>query len=175
MRNYVIINEINSNTIQGLAINILPPITKPMMRSQIEEIDGRDGDLVTELGYSAYDKTMEIGLWGTYDIDAIIKYFTGEGTIVFSTEPDKYYYLKILNQIDYEKLLKFKKATVTLHCQPFKYLVEETPLEEQYEYVEDTGTDITLDNTEETILSQIKKKKFKLKIFMTLSIAIFSE
>ena len=154
MRNYVIINEINSNTIQGLAINILPPITKPMMRSQIEEIDGRDGDLVTELGYSAYDKTMEIGLWGTYDIDAIIKYFTGEGTIVFSTEPDKYYYFKILNQIDYEKLLKFKKATVTFHCQPYKYPTSETPLEEAYEYVEDTGTDLTLNNTGETIFNK---------------------
>ena len=154
MRNYVIINGVNSLTIQGLAINILPPITKPLIRTQIEEIDGRDGDLVTELGYSAYDKSMEIGLWGTYDIDAIIKYFTGEGTIVFSTEPDKYYYFQILNQIDYEKLLKFKKATVTFHCQPYKYPTSETPLEEAYEYVEDTGTDITLDNTEETIFNK---------------------
>ena len=149
MRNYVIINGVNSLTIQGLAINNLPPITKPMIRTQREEIDGRDGDIVTELGYSAYDKQMEIGLYGNFDIDAIIKYFTGEGTIVFSTEPDKYYYFKILNQIDYEKLLKFKKATVTFHCQPYKYPTSETPLEEQYEYVEETGTELTLNNTEE--------------------------
>ena len=82
MRNYVIINEINSNTIQGLAINILPPITKPMMRSQIEEIDGRDGDLVTELGYSAYDKTMEIGLWGTYRCYYQVFYRRGYNSIL---------------------------------------------------------------------------------------------
>ena len=62
MRDYVIINGVNSTTIQGLKIKIMPPITKPMMRTQTEEIDGRDGDLVIELGYSAYDKQMEIGL-----------------------------------------------------------------------------------------------------------------
>ena len=91
MRNYVIINEINSNTIQGLAINILPPITKPMMRSQIEEIDGRDGDIITTLGYSAYDKTITIGLFGSYDVNEVIAFFNQSGTIVFSNEEDKYY------------------------------------------------------------------------------------
>lgn len=129
MRDYVIINGVNSSTIQGLAISKLPSITKPLIRTQVEEIDGRDGDLITELGYSSYDKQLEIGLYGNFNIDAIIKYFTGEGTIIFSNEPNKYYNFKILNQIDYEKLLKFKTAVVTIHCQPFKYLVNETPVE----------------------------------------------
>ena len=149
MRNYVIINGVNSLTIQGLAINNLPPITKPMIRTQREEIDGRDGDIVTELGYSAYDKQIEIGLWGTYDINDIIKYFTGEGTIVFSNEEDKYYNFKILDQIDYEKLLKFKTATITLHCQPFKYPLEEEPVEAEITTLTGTGENITLEDTEE--------------------------
>lgn len=157
MRNYVIINGVNSTTIQGLAINTLPPITKPMIRTQIEEIDGRDGDLVTELGYGAYDKQMEIGLWGTYDIDAIIKYFTGDGTITFSSEPDKYYYFKILNQIDYEKLLKFKTATITMHCQPFKYPVEETPITGTPTTIEEEGESITIDNTLEAPMKIVYK------------------
>ena len=147
MRNYVIINGVNSLDIQGLAINNLPPITKPMIRTQREEIDGRDGDIVTELGYSAYDKSMEIGLYGNFDIDAIIKYFTGEGTIVFSNEADKYYNFKILDQIDYEKLLKFKTATITFHCQPFKYPVEETPIEGEAITITGSGSNITLENT----------------------------
>ena len=105
MRNFVIINGVNSNTINGLGINELPPITKPEMRNIREEIDGRDGDIITELGYSAYDKTITIGLFGTgYDINNIVAFFNGEGTIVFSNEPDKYYNFKILNQIDYESL-----------------------------------------------------------------------
>lgn len=126
MRNYVIINGVNSSTKNGLAISNLPPITKPLMRNQREEINGRDGDLITDLGYAAYDKQIEIGLYNSYDIDSIIKYFTGEGTITFSNETDKYYKFKILNQIDYNKLLKFKTATVTFHCQPYKYSTTET-------------------------------------------------
>ena len=128
MRNYVIINGVNSNTINGLAINEMPPITKPSIRTNTEEIDGRDGDIVTRLGYSAYDKEMTIGLYGSYDLDEIMSYFNQSGTIIFSTESDKYYNFEILEQIDYEKLLKFKTATITMHCQPFKYEVNETPI-----------------------------------------------
>lgn len=149
MTNYVIINGVNSNTINGLGINELPPITKPLQRSLIEEIDGRDGDIITKLGYGAYDKTMTIGLFHTYDIDEVIAFFNGEGTITFSNEPDKVYYFTILDQIDYEKLINFKTATITLHCQPFKYPIEEAPIEIAYQYVEGTGETLTLENTAE--------------------------
>ena len=128
MRNYVIINGANSLNITGLAIKELPSISKPLMRASSETIDGRDGDIITNLGYSAYDKTIEIGLFGPYDIDEVISYFNQKGTITFSNEPDKYYYFQILNQIDYEKLIKFRTATVTLHCQPFKYKLNETSI-----------------------------------------------
>lgn len=128
MRNYVIINGVNSLTINGLAIKELPPISKPLMRATLETIDGRDGDITTYLGYSAYDKEMEIGLFGNYDIDEIIVFFNQEGTIVFSDEPDKYYYFKIINQVDYDKMIKFRTAKVTFHCQPFKYKLNETPI-----------------------------------------------
>ena len=152
MRDYVIINGVNSNTITGLAISKLPPITKPMIRTNIEEIDGRDGDLITELGYSAYDKELEIGLYHDFNINEIIKYFTGEGTIIFSNEPDKFYNFKIVNQIDYEKLLKFKTAVVTIHCQPFKYPVTETPIELTPTTKTGTGTEITINDTREAPL-----------------------
>lgn len=128
MRNYVIINGVNSNTKTGLAIKELPPISKPAIRTNTETIDGRDGDLVTRLGYSAYDKAMEIGLFGTYDIDSINTFFNQSGTITFSNETDKYYRFEILNQIDYNQLIKFRTATVVFHCQPFKYEVGETAI-----------------------------------------------
>lgn len=155
MRNYVIINGVNSLTIQGLAIKTLPPITKPIQRTLREEIDGRDGDLVTELGYGAYDKTIEIGLFGTFDIDEVIAYFNQKGTITFSNEADKVYYFQALEQVDYAELLKFRTANVVLHCQPFKYPLNETPLVEEYEYVEATGSNVTLDNTSEAIFNKI--------------------
>ena len=119
--NYCILNGVKSTTIKGLLIQSLPPITKPLMRSTIEEIDGRDGDIATPLGYAAYDKVMSIGLFGDYNVDEVIQYFTSEGTVTFSNEPDKYYNYQILNQIDFERLIKFKTATVTFHIQPFKY------------------------------------------------------
>ena len=147
MRDYVIINGVNSLTINGLAISKLPPISKPLMRNTKEEIDGRDGDIITELGYSAYDKTMEIGLYGNFDINEVISFFNGEGTITFSNEDDKHYYFKILEQIDYEKLLKFKTATITFHCQPFKYPNNEQIIDVDSLTIEGTGTDITLANT----------------------------
>jgi predicted phage tail component-like protein len=119
--NYCILNGIKSTLIKGLLIQSLPPISKPLMRTEIEEIDGRDGDVVTRLGYSAYDKAMTIGLFGDFDIDEVIQFFDSEGTVIFSNEPDKFYNYKILDQIDFERLLRFKTATVTFHVQPFKY------------------------------------------------------
>ena len=73
-----------SDTIPGLIICELPPISKPKMRTSITKIDGRDGDIIEELGYESYTKNVKIGLTRNYDIDTVAKYFTGEGTIVLS-------------------------------------------------------------------------------------------
>ena len=119
--NYVILNGKDSRDIRGLIIQSLPSIVKPNIRTTTEEIDGRDGDIVTKLGYSAYDKEMTIGLYGDYDFDAIMPFFDSEGQVTFSNEPDKYYNYMILNEIEFERLIRFKTAKVTLHVQPFKY------------------------------------------------------
>lgn len=119
--NTIILNGISSTTIAGLLIQSLPPITKPRIRAEAEEIDGRDGDIITTLGYGAYDKEFLIGLYGEFDIDQIIAYFNSSGTVTFSNEEDKYYNYQILEQIDFEKLIRFKTATVKMHVQPFKY------------------------------------------------------
>lgn len=121
MMNEIILNGTSSSEIKGLIIQSLPPISKPQIRTRTEEIDGRDGDIVTPLGYAAYDKTFNIGLSYDYDIDDVISYFNSEGTVTFSNEPDKYYNYEILDQIDFERLIRFKTAVVKMHVQPFKY------------------------------------------------------
>ena len=124
---YIILNNVDSRTISGLLISSLAPISKPLVRTQVEEIDGRSGDIVTPLGYSAYDKVIKIGLTYNYNIDDIIEYFNSSGVVVFSNEPDKYYKYAIYEQIDFEKLIRFKTAEVTLHVQPFKFSLLEQP------------------------------------------------
>ena len=125
MREYIILNGVSSQTISGLLIQNLPPISKPKQRVNIEEIDGRDGDIVTYLGYGAYDKQFKVGLYGSFDIDEIISYFNSQGTVIFSNEEDKYYNYQIIEQIDFDKLLRFKEATIKMHMQPFKYSAED--------------------------------------------------
>ena len=79
MRNYIILNGNISTNVKGLLISTLPPISKPKMRTQVEEIDGRNGDIITRLGYSAYDKTFNIGLYDDFDINEVIEYFSRIG------------------------------------------------------------------------------------------------
>lgn len=126
---YIILNGVKNTHIEGLMIQALPSITKPQMRTQIETIDGRDGDITTKLGYAAYDKQVLIGLYGNYNIDEVISYFNTEGTVTFSNEPDKYYRYAIYEQIDFERLIRFRQATVILHVQPFKYSLSEGEIE----------------------------------------------
>lgn len=118
---YLILNGKNSATIDGLLITKLPPIVKPEMRMQSEVIDGRDGEILSPLGYSSYDKTFEIALCGKFDLDEIVAFFNSSGTVTFSNEEDKYYYYTIYHQIDFENLIRHKTAVVTMRVQPFKF------------------------------------------------------
>ena len=159
MRNYIILNNQNSNTISGLIIQELAPISKPLQRTQVETIDGRDGDIVTPLGYAAYNKKIKIGLYGNFNINDIIAYFATKGTVIFSNEPDKYYYYQIVDQIDYERLVRYRVATVTMHVQPFKYSATEgTITVDSSDTVSDEGSDIALDGTAEAPFNVLRHK-----------------
>lgn len=124
--NKIIWKDIESTEIKGLMICELPPITKPKMRVQETTIDGVDGSIIEELGYESYDKTITIGLTKGFDIDEVIEYFTGVGDVVFSNEPERYYKARIIDQIDYERLLRYRTANVKFRVQPFKYELDES-------------------------------------------------
>jgi phage-related protein len=141
---FLIINNISSKTVNGLLIQSLPPISKPKIRTSKEEIDGRDGDIVTPLGFSAYDKTVSIGLKGDYNVDDVISYFNSSGKVIFSNEIDRYYNFNIYDTIDLEKLIRYRVADVKMHVQPFKYDANE--VEKTYSYTDVTEATITARN-----------------------------
>lgn len=116
----------SSNEIEGLIITDTPPITKPKMRVNKIEIDGRDGDIVEKVGYESYTKNVGIGLTRNFDINEVIKYFSGDGELIISDEPDKVYIACIYDDVDYDRLLRIRKATVKFHVQPYKYLKDES-------------------------------------------------
>lgn len=119
--NYLIWRGKDSRDIKGLIICELPPISKPQMRVAETMVDGVDGSVIEELGYSSYDRTVSIGLTQKANIDEISQYFNGSGEVTFSNEPNKYYKASIINQIDFARLVRFRTATVVFRVQPFKY------------------------------------------------------
>ncbi|MGN1044321.1 MAG: distal tail protein Dit [Acutalibacteraceae bacterium] len=129
MNNYIIWKGQDSRNLKGLLISELPHIVRPATRVQVVEIEGRDGDVSDNIGYAAYDKLVKIGLYDNYDVDRISHFFSGTGKVIFSNEPDKYYESEITEQIDFERLVRFRTAVVKFHTQPFKYLVDEKPVE----------------------------------------------
>ena len=142
--NNIIFKGVSSTTLDGLLISELPPISKPAMRTRQTAIDGRDGAVIEELGYSSYNKSIVVGLYGQYDINKIIKYFSGEGELVFSNEPDKVYKATIVDKIDFERLVRYRKAKVTFLCQPFKYKKDEQMTET--ETATASGTELSFES-----------------------------
>ena len=129
MKNTIIFKGKNSDTIQGLLISELPSIVKPTMRQEVMEVDGRDGEVYRFKGYDSYDRTVEIGLFGNFNIDEISHFFNGEGFAIFSNEPTKKYKARITKQIEYDRLIRFRKAKVRFTVEPWKYAVNEQVVE----------------------------------------------
>lgn len=155
---YIELNGKSSLDVQGLLIQSLAPITKPKVRTETTEIDGRDGDIITRLGYSAYDKEISIGLSWNYDIDEVIQYFVDndKGTVLFSNEEDKLYKYEILDQIDFERLIRFKTAKVKFHVQPFKISsIEKTKTFNTLKDKGSAGFTVTIENNDNYAISKI--------------------
>lgn len=123
--NSIIWKNKSSSEIPGLLICELPPISVPKIRRSIIEIEGRDGDIVENLGYESYTKNLSVALTKNYDVNEVINFFTGAGKLVLSNEPDKYYNAQIIDGIDFNRLINFKTAKVKFYVQPYKFKLNE--------------------------------------------------
>lgn len=126
LNQFIIINGRSSETIPGLQILSLPPITKPEMRHNTDEIDGRAGDIITKLGFAAYDRTVGVLLHHNFDLEQVRRFFAASGEICFSNEPDMVYKFDQLEEILFEKVGRFLTAEITFHVQPYKYSLFQT-------------------------------------------------
>lgn len=121
---YFIFKDISSENFPNLIVENLPPVTSPPQRFEILEVDGSSKVIISELGYKAYEKVINLG-FRNHDTREVENWLKGKGRLILSNELDKYYDAFVLEQIDYERILRFKKATVTFLVQPYKYATGE--------------------------------------------------
>jgi predicted phage tail component-like protein len=124
---YFIFNDIDSRDM-GIIVQSLPPIVQPPKMYERYDIQGSNRTEIYDLGYTAYEKSIVIGMKNKSLLNNVIGWLQGEGKLITSDEPDKYYNVRFLAQQSYERLRNFKQATIAMLCQPYKYLVNESTL-----------------------------------------------
>ena len=122
MNNFIFKN-INSDT-KNIIVNELPSIIKAPMRTETIEIDGRDGCIIIEKGYSSYVKTVAITTRHETDLEDLFDWLNGYGEAIFSNELSRVYRANIINQIELKRLLKYRTATIEFLVQPYKYDIQ---------------------------------------------------
>lgn len=123
---YFIFKDIHSDDL--VKVESLPPPVKPPKRYNTKEYDGSSITRFDILGYKAYTKPVKIWFPDKNIQNAVLEvmdWLDGEGNLILSNEPDKYYKAIILDQIDYEKAIRYNMATVNFVVQPFKYALGE--------------------------------------------------
>ena len=175
---WVKLNGQSSSSINGLVITSIPPITAPPRRYNQILIDGRDGDIIEDLGVAPYDKQFTILLHNSFDPDEVLSFFSSSGDVIFSNEPDKRYLYTMIGNINIAKgnYNSVKVATVTLHCQPYKYDAEETPISQTI--TSQTSISVTnagnVDAKPSVVLSGSGQVTFKLNDDTVLSVTLTS-
>ncbi len=118
--NYFIFKGINSKD-KNIIINKMPPVVKPERRIELIEVPGRNGTLhIDQETYKSYVIQIECTLLERENLREIMAWLDGEGDLILSNEPDKFYKATIINQIDYTSIVN------VLHTFPLQ--VELQPL-----------------------------------------------
>lgn len=115
-----------SSVDMGISVKTMPTYIKPSKRSEIIEVDGKDGAIIIENGYQPYILKATITLLDIDKLDNIIAWLDGSGTLRVSDDINKYRNVKVLNGIDYKRLYEFKEANVEFYVyDPFRYIYNE--------------------------------------------------
>lgn len=96
-------------------------------RYEVSQVEGRDGSDYTLLGRESYILKVDIELMPSANIDNVMAWLSGTGTLVRADDPLKYVTAVILSSIEYSKIQSTKQATVEFFVpDPYRYLVTES-------------------------------------------------
>lgn len=120
-----------TDTALGVVTESISWYKKPQKRSESVLIENSDGAIVNELGFAPLVIPAVIGLKSAAVIDDVIAWIDGSGVLICSDDPLKYRNARILEQIDYDKLIRFKKAAIEFLIEkPFRYVLNESDVVE---------------------------------------------
>lgn len=118
----------------GIYVERRPTLPSPKRRVSYLTVPGRNGSLkYDEDTYENIILSVECGLIGdVYSrMDEIKSWLlgSGESTLVFGFQNDKYYIGQVVNSIDFEvSLRRIGRFIILFNCQPFRYAVNNEPL-----------------------------------------------
>lgn len=117
------------SSIFGLYVKKRPPICQAEMRNEKIEIPGRNGYLTYSDGtYRGISIPVEFFFSSDnyiYNARQIKEWLSGEGNLIFSDEPDKYFKATVYSSFNIEiALKKLGQFIVIFDCQPFAYAVQ---------------------------------------------------
>ena len=109
----------------GIHVSEHPPITLPAERSTFTAVPGRSGTLTVLEDEDVYDDmllTCTCFIENTNRLTEIAAWLRGSGTVTFANRQGGFYYARVVNQIEFEKILRGhpnRTFAVTFRCQPF--------------------------------------------------------
>ena len=118
----------------GIHVLEQPPLTIPAERATHTNVPGRSGSLTTLEGDDVYDDMILTATCLIADPDRIPEiaaWLKGSGTVTFANREGGFYYARIVNQIEFAKVLRgnpHRSFAVNFRCKPFWYLSDVEPI-----------------------------------------------
>ena len=129
MNDYITFKGVSSATI-GITVTELPEIILPEERVTFTDIPGRSGAITQTEGADVYnDITLAVTCFcpdpTPAAVLAIAGYFKGAGHLVLPNRPGGYYEARVINQIEFSKILRGSAPrifVVNFRCKPLFHL-----------------------------------------------------
>lgn len=129
---YIIFNGISSEDL-GFVIEKLPDEPRPKRSYEQQNIPGRSGGIVTDLGgYEAYTAKIRLNAFGR-PLREVYAWLRGEGWLTTSDAPEYMRWAAFLDQIEDSRFRASGKCydslTIPARMDPFKYLAVQDVME----------------------------------------------